>query len=83
MVRLFVSDRIFNDGRISSGAIAVKNDGKVDEFLKNQTEIDKWLDANSHVEVGEKDKHQRKEKRCSNVLLILFSPLYRFSIITV
>lgn len=51
MVRLFLSDRIFNDGRISSGAIAVGNDGKIDEFLKDQTEIDKWLNANSTVEV--------------------------------
>lgn len=51
MVRLFVSDQIFDDGRFSSGAIAVTNDGKIDEFLKDQTEIDKWLNANSNVEV--------------------------------
>lgn len=51
MVRLFVSDRIFNGGHISSGAIAVGNDGKIDEFLKDQTEIDKWLNVNSNVEV--------------------------------
>lgn len=52
MVRLFVSDRIFNGGRISSGAIAVGNDGKIDEFFEDQTAIDRWLNANSNVEVN-------------------------------
>lgn len=51
MVRLFVSDRIFNEGQSFSGAIAVNEEGKIDELLTDQSEIDSWLSANSHVEV--------------------------------
>lgn len=51
MVRLFVSDRIFNENRLFSAAIPVNKDGKIGELLKNQVEIDKWLKVNRHAEV--------------------------------
>lgn len=51
MVRLFVSDRILVDGRTCAGGIVVNDDGKIDEVLKNQTEIDEWFNKALHVEV--------------------------------
>lgn len=51
MVRLFVSDRIWVDGRICSGAIVVNKDGKIEEVFKNETQTSEWLDENHHVEV--------------------------------
>lgn len=52
MVRLFVSDRILIDDQYFNGGIVVNNDGKIDEVFNNRSEVDVWLDANSHVEVG-------------------------------
>lgn len=52
MVKLFISDRIFIDGIFYNGAIAVSNDGTIDEVFKDPSKVDEWLNANSHVEVN-------------------------------
>lgn len=80
MVRLFVSDRIFCDGRFYSGAIAVRNDGKIDELLKSRTEIDEWLTANSHVEVMKKPSAKITSKFIE-ITVFSLSHYYRLSII--
>lgn len=51
MVRLFVSDRIFIDGGLLKGGIAVNEYGKIDGVLKTETEVAKWLKKNGNVEV--------------------------------
>lgn len=60
MVRLFVSDRILVDSRISNGGIVVNNDGKIEEVFKNETETSDWLDQNQHVEVSSQKSAHRK-----------------------
>lgn len=46
-----MSDRILVDGHSCEGGVAVNDDGKIEEVFLNQTEIEKWLTKNHHVEV--------------------------------
>lgn len=52
MVKLFMSDRILIDGIFYNGAIAVGDDGKIDEVFTNRMKSEEWLSANQHVEVS-------------------------------